>query len=42
MAVTKKLKEEQNNNGLGERVTEAAEGKGGHRSCLIDHRGADI
>lgn len=28
--------------GSSEKVTEAAEGRGGFRSCLIDHKGADI
>ncbi len=29
-------------NGSSETVTEAAEGEGGFRSCLIDHKDADI
>lgn len=41
MAVTKTQRRTKNN-GASERVAEAAEGNRGFRSCLIDHKGADI
>lgn len=41
MAMTKTQRGTKNN-GSSERVAEAAEGKGGFRTCLIDHKGADI